>query len=156
MKSLSAAEYRKIPCPLCQGNIEFPTEALGQLAPCPHCAQEIVLEAVQSIELPARRRGHPTHGWWVSFVIVFASIIGLWFVLGFVFWAIFSKDPLGEVIGPLALFLLAALVYFIPSIVAKHRKARNCEGIFLLNLFLGWTLLGWVGALIWAHWEEKP
>ena len=22
--------------------------------------------------------------------------------------------------------------------------------IFVLNLFLGWTLLGWVGALVWA------
>jgi hypothetical protein len=40
--------------------------------------------------------------------------------------------------------------YFVPSIVAFSRKVRPRAGIALLNLFLGWTVLGWIGALIWA------
>ena len=50
---------------------------------------------------------------------------------------------------------IAIVVYFIPSIVAYARGARNFLAIFLLNLFLGWSLLGWVGSLIWALLDEK-
>ncbi|MBI4531453.1 MAG: superinfection immunity protein [Candidatus Latescibacteria bacterium] len=41
-------------------------------------------------------------------------------------------------------------MYFIPAFVANERKHHNTTPILLLNLFLGWTFLGWVGALIWA------
>lgn len=43
-----------------------------------------------------------------------------------------------------------ALVTFIPAIVAYSRNHRNTLPIFLICLFAGWTLIGWVGALIWA------
>jgi uncharacterized membrane protein YqaE (UPF0057 family) len=46
------------------------------------------------------------------------------------------------------LFILLIIVYFIPSFLAIGKK--HGLGIFLLNLFLGWTLLGWLGALIWS------
>ncbi|MDD3760412.1 MAG: superinfection immunity protein [Acidithiobacillus sp.] len=52
-------------------------------------------------------------------------------------------------------FALAIVVYFIPSIVAYARRTQNFLAIFLLNLFLGWSLLGWVGSLIWALLDEK-
>lgn len=39
-------------------------------------------------------------------------------------------------------------VYFLPSIVGYNK--RNAGSIILLNFFLGWTLLGWVIALVWA------
>ena len=39
-------------------------------------------------------------------------------------------------------------LYFIPILVGY--KNRNAMGIFILNLFLGWTFIGWVVALIWA------
>ena len=52
--------------------------------------------------------------------------------------------------------LLAIIgVYFIPSAVAYDRKHKQLLPIFILNLFLGWTLLFWVGALIWATIQEK-
>jgi hypothetical protein len=40
--------------------------------------------------------------------------------------------------------------YFLPTIIAIVRKKSSAGAIFVLNLLLGWTLLGWVGALIWA------
>jgi uncharacterized membrane protein YqaE (UPF0057 family) len=49
--------------------------------------------------------------------------------------------------------------YFLPWIVASLRKHRNAGAIALLNLFLGWTLLGWLAALIWsatANVEPEP
>ncbi len=41
-------------------------------------------------------------------------------------------------------------IHFLPTIVAALRNSRNVVGIFLVNLFLGWTVIGWVVALIWA------
>jgi hypothetical protein len=44
--------------------------------------------------------------------------------------------------------LFATLMYFLPSIIA-HRK-RDFAGIFMVNLLFGWTVVGWVIALVWA------
>jgi len=41
--------------------------------------------------------------------------------------------------------VVALLVYFLPSILGK--KHKNFSSIFVINLFLGWTLIGWVVAL---------
>ena len=41
-------------------------------------------------------------------------------------------------------------IYFIPFIVALINDHKQLSAIFVLNLFAGWTFLGWVGALIWA------
>ena len=46
--------------------------------------------------------------------------------------------------------LLAFVIYFLPAIVAASRGHHNSNAIFLLNLFLGWTFLGWVLALVWS------
>jgi len=48
-----------------------------------------------------------------------------------------------------AVILVGAAVYLIPSIVARHKP--HSRGVLLLNLFLGWTVVGWFAALIWAY-----
>lgn len=44
--------------------------------------------------------------------------------------------------------IFAVVMYFLPAIVGYNTKSG--AGIMVLNLFLGWTLIGWVAALIWA------
>lgn len=51
--------------------------------------------------------------------------------------------------GGLTLVLLIAL-YFLPTIIAACRRHHNRSAIFLLDLLLGWTVAGWIGALIWS------
>ena len=48
------------------------------------------------------------------------------------------------------LLILLALIYFIPWMVAVGNKKRDRGAIVALNLFLGWTVIGWVIALVWA------
>ena len=48
------------------------------------------------------------------------------------------------------------IFYFLPSIVAFARSKPDLLSIFLLNVFLGWTLIGWVVALIWAAKLDAP
>jgi len=45
--------------------------------------------------------------------------------------------------------LILALLYFLPTLVAAHR-GHNIALILVLNLFLGWTVIGWFILLIWA------
>ena len=47
-------------------------------------------------------------------------------------------------------------VYFIPWLISVLTKRRNAGAIFALNLFLGWTLIGWVVALVWALTDDRP
>lgn len=51
------------------------------------------------------------------------------------------------------LLILFLMVYFMPTVYA-HGK-RNFQSIFIVNLFLGWTIIGWVVALAWACYKEK-
>jgi len=56
-------------------------------------------------------------------------------------------------VGMALLGLLIAgsiIVYFIPTIAAFINKHPQKVPIFILNFFAGWTLLGWVGGLVWA------
>ena len=48
------------------------------------------------------------------------------------------------------LVLLALFTYFVPTMVATSRSHRQALPIFVINAFLGWTLIGWVVALAWA------
>ena len=56
-------------------------------------------------------------------------------------------------IQEILIIIIPLIIYFIPSIVG--RKQRNFNSILLLNIFLGWSIIGWVVALIWAVSKEK-
>lgn len=51
------------------------------------------------------------------------------------------------------IFIFFIPLYFLPSIIA--RNGDSFIGVFLVNLFLGWTLLGWIASLIWALTSTK-
>ncbi|MET4106006.1 superinfection immunity protein [Hymenobacter sp. UYP22] len=61
---------------------------------------------------------------------------------------------LGKLIGGFLTIVLMGGIYFLPSIIG--RKKRQAMSIFALNLLLGWTVLGWIGALIWAMSSDTP
>jgi hypothetical protein len=46
--------------------------------------------------------------------------------------------------------LLLALFYFLPTIVALVRGHLSAAAIAILNLLLGWTVVGWIVALVWS------
>jgi T4 superinfection immunity protein len=56
---------------------------------------------------------------------------------------------MGGAIHSFALLVTLAL-YFVPSIVAVARKVTNQGSVIVINVFLGWTFIGWVVALAMA------
>jgi len=44
---------------------------------------------------------------------------------------------------------ILACLYFLPTIIAANR-GHEVAGVLLLNLFFGWTIIGWFALLLWA------
>jgi len=61
---------------------------------------------------------------------------------------------IGNSFGSIIALISMAFFYFIPAFIAKGK--RNAQSIFFLNLLLGWTILGWIAALIWALTNDAP
>ena len=76
----------------------------------------------------------------------------LYILLGTIFFFGLIGAISGSAEGFVFSILLAILliIYFIPSIIGFSRKCPSGLAITALNLFLGWTLLGWVASLVWA------
>jgi hypothetical protein len=48
-------------------------------------------------------------------------------------------------------YLIAALIFsFVPTWIALFQRHPDARKIFLINLFLGWTVIGWIVALVIA------
>ena len=58
-----------------------------------------------------------------------------------------------DIAGFIGVLILAAL-YFTPTIVAFTRH-RQVASVAVVNLFFGWTFIGWVVALVMAV-RDKP
>jgi hypothetical protein len=58
------------------------------------------------------------------------------------------------VAGPMILIAVAdflgSIIYMLPTIVAESRGVANVAPCFVVNFFLGWTLIGWVAAFVLA------
>jgi len=49
------------------------------------------------------------------------------------------------------LIIVGIGLYLLPTLIAAARdKTHGAAGVFLLNIFLGWTLIGWLVAFMWA------
>jgi len=88
----------------------------------------------------------------ISFVQALAMVLGaelLWLLISYAV----EKDSYE--LAPLILLV----VYALPIFVASLRKHNAVLEILLVNLWLGWTVIGWVVALVWAcDWdvEKEP
>jgi TRAP-type C4-dicarboxylate transport system permease large subunit len=60
-----------------------------------------------------------------------------------------SSLVMGGVIHSSA-FLVVLVLYFLPSVVAVARKITHQGSVVVVNVFLGWTFVGWVVALAMA------
>ena len=41
------------------------------------------------------------------------------------------------------------LIYFIPTYMAFKLRHRRAFAILILNLLAGWTIIGWILAMVW-------
>ena len=65
-----------------------------------------------------------------------------------------TNSPQGFVVVLVLGTAIGLIGYTIPSVLAWIGHARHRRGIALLNLTLGWTVLGWIAALMWVLFDE--
>ena len=46
--------------------------------------------------------------------------------------------------------LFLFVMYWLPTLIAIVRQTPSALGVAMLNFFLGWTVVGWIVAFIWA------
>lgn len=61
-----------------------------------------------------------------------------------------ASDWIGLILYVGIMLVISVGFYIIPTVVAAVRKHQNVAAIAALNLLLGWTLLGWVVAMVWS------
>lgn len=80
-------------------------------------------------------------------------VLGILFLLVLALvWAVNEGAP-AAVIWVLPFLVMT---YMMPTFLAVGRKHKALPAIFALNLFLGWSLLGWVAALVWSLTNPNP
>ena len=79
-----------------------------------------------------------------------------------------APSPAGAAVGVIFLFLFGSLgliAYCVPLIVAAARHSPNTSQVAVIDLLLGWTVIGWVIALAMAlkplpprlpGWQNSP
>ena len=131
----------------CQDGFEawIPLESLSKELQQPAVTPPApIRSAAPSRHTPPRRIGL-----WIGYLIALL-IVGF-----FVGIYIDGVSDHNNTLVALVLGFMAAVVYFLPTLVAESHRHRNSSAIMLINFFLGWTILGWVGAMVWAIYRER-
>ncbi len=66
-----------------------------------------------------------------------------------------GTNPAGVIAGVL-IYILAVAAYFAPAVVAVARKVPNAGSVIVIDLLLGWTVIGWIVALAMACRDTTP
>lgn len=51
--------------------------------------------------------------------------------------------------------VLLFIIYFLPAFIAGYRTHKDHTNILLVNMFFGWSFVGWIVVLIWALSKEN-
>jgi hypothetical protein len=82
--------------------------------------------------------------------MTFVAIVVLGFVVA-VSYVIGNGTNGVAMLAAIVFFPAAIAFYLAPSWVAYRFVHRNRVAIYVLNILLGWTALGWIIALVWAY-----
>lgn len=84
------------------------------------------------------------------FFVRFAALL-VWALFSFAMGSIPADEAnaFGVFMG-LSFFVAGPALYFLPTFEAWLKRQPNIAAISVVNVFLGWTLVGWVVAASWA------
>lgn len=148
---------------VCLGNprntncVQISVVRQGQSNP-PNAAPAVVTQSVQQTVIPvpveltnagvnvALVRPSRSRSPWTTPINLFLHLIGLGICIAILPGLMGSAMQAGIVITILIIFE----IYFLPTTISFNRDQPNRLAILALNLFLGWTFLGWVVCLVWS------
>lgn len=96
---------------------------------------------------PTTSDGRPP---WLTDRLRYSMIAALLVVLLLLFVLLGGVAEAAAAFFGVPLLLTAIAVYCLPAVIADRRDHPQRRALTLLNILAGWTVLGWVGALVWA------
>lgn len=130
-------------CGICHSEITIPEGF--DVIPDIHVREDSIRSGIVSRRVPQTNGG------------TYASIVVGLLVIAIALWALLSLDPRETDVSPVTgllggagLLVLAIGLYVIPVVIACRRGHPNALPIAVLTLLLGWSLVGWVAALVWS------
>lgn len=87
------------------------------------------------------------------FILSNAALILIQSIIFFAIYSTFVCHGLDDIYTHKAyifIVFMGLLLYFIPTFIASAMNKKYTLQVFLINLFLGFTFVGWLAALIWA------
>ena len=69
-------------------------------------------------------------------------------------WAAVAKSPAAAIVLAIIIFVVLP-VYLLPAFIAYRRHAPDPASVAVINVFLGWTFIGWVAALALSVRERR-
>lgn len=88
------------------------------------------------------------------FIVRITVVLAYAVIFPIVMVALAMNSPSLTAFLPLVFLTAFVVGYFYPTVEAYLRDSPNLVSIAVLNVFLGFTLLGWVAALVWATKSE--
>jgi hypothetical protein len=85
---------------------------------------------------------------WISFA---AGVL----IILILAWAAVAKSPAVAIALAIIIFVVLP-VYLLPTFIAYRRHAPDPASVAVINVFLGWTFIGWVAALALSVRERRP
>lgn len=134
-------EWLNFECPYCAEVISSSSEQ------CPYCKSKLIV--AQQDNSPKKNKQETTAD--------LSECNKPFLTLQIIVWIIGIICGLKSDMG-FGLFLAIFIffyIYFLPTEIADNKRHPNTTAIFVINLFFGVTILGWVGALIWAVIKAK-
>lgn len=58
-------------------------------------------------------------------------------------------------IAAVLIVIAAFFFYLLPAVIASIRKVEHDGAILAINVVFGWTVLGWIAALLWAVTDKE-
>lgn len=127
------------------------TENIEATKTCPYCCQHIPKEAqkCQFCGEWIKQKPEKENVVYKCFTILTGILI---VIIGGILEYASGGNGAGVVFALIVGILLG--IYFLPTTIADNKRHKNTTSIFVVNLFFGCTLIGWVIALVWALTEE--
>lgn len=86
-----------------------------------------------------------------SFIMTFLITVIGWNIFGIFGLNFHGRFEMG-MMGYLILSIIFNMIYYFPAVIAK---GKDMWLIFFVSLFLNWTLIAWVGCIVWAITDNK-
>ena len=104
---------------------------------------------------PVKRQRPPLISFWLwSLPVLFAVLASLPYVAGFedinlpLMGTVYDQSAVAIALGVWGVGLWASLTgYLLPTLIAYGRRTTNRASVAILNILLGWSVIGWVIAL---------